>query len=169
ANRRGTEDDGHGMAIGYGHPIGASRWDWELHTFADTLFTPGDGFTDFSRYGVGADVRYRFGRGDGFSPFFLIGAGVLRNDVFPEPDEDVDGFGNLGFGFITGGLGQSEIRLRAEVRYVRDGFEVAGEGMKNDRRAAIGVQIPLGKRTVEVEREVVRERVVRETVPAEIV
>jgi OOP family OmpA-OmpF porin len=168
ANRRGTNDDGHGMAIGYGHPIGG-RWSWELHTFANSISTPGDAFTDFSQYGVGADLNYRFARGDGFSPFVLIGGGVLRNDVFPEPDEDVDGFGNVGLGFVTGGLGKSEIRLRAEVRYVRDGFEIGNEGQKNDRRAAIGVQIPLGKRTVEVEREVVRERVVRETVPAEIV
>ena len=58
------------------------------------------------------------------------------------------------------------------MRYIRDRFELFDEGLKNDRRAAVGVQIPLGRRTIEriVEREVVREqRRTRRTVPAQIV
>jgi len=72
---------------------------------------------------------------------------------------------------VTGGLGRSEIRLRAEVRYMRDRFEIAEEGHKNDRRATIGVEIPLGRRTVErvVEQEVIREVVRDREVPAPIV
>ena len=63
------------------------------------------------------------------------------------------------------------MRLRAEVRYVRDRYELLEEGGKNDRQFGIGLQIPLGAKTVErvVEREVVRETVVREEVPAAIV
>jgi OOP family OmpA-OmpF porin len=171
ANRRGTTDDGRGMAIGYGHPLGASRWSWEVQTFAEALAMQPEAASDFQRYGAGFDLNYRFRRGDGVSPFVVLGGGVLRNDVVPGIFNDNDYFANAALGIVTGGLGQSEVRLRAEVRYVRDGFEIAGEGHKNDRRAAIGVEIPLGRRTVEVEREVVRE-VVREVprdVPAQIV
>lgn len=169
ANRRGTNEDGRGMAIGYGHSI-TERLSWELHTFADVVSTEPDVVRDAYKYGAGADLNYRFRRGEGASPFLLFGGGVVRNDVVPDSAKDTDFFSNVGLGFVTGGLGKSEIRLRGEARYVRDRFEIGNEGGKNDRRIALGVQIPLGKRTVEVEREVevVRDRVVRETVPAEI-
>lgn len=170
ANRRGTNEDGRGMGVGYGHPI-TERLSWELQTFADVISTEPDSARDVYQYGAGADLNYRFRRGDGASPFLLFGGGVVRNDLVPDTAKDNDFFSNVGLGFVSGGLGKSEIRLRTEVRYVRDRFEFADEGGKNDRRFALGVQIPLGKRTVEVPREVevVRERVVRETVPAEIV
>jgi OOP family OmpA-OmpF porin len=170
ANRRGTNEDGRGMAAGYGHSI-TERLSWELHTFADVISTEPDVVRDVYQYGAGADLNYRFRRGDGGSPFVLIGGGVIRNDLVPDSAKDTDVFSNVGLGFVTRGLGKSEIRLRGEARYVRDRFELGDEGGKNDRRIALGVQIPLGKRTVEVTREVevVRERVVRETVPAEIV
>jgi OOP family OmpA-OmpF porin len=170
ANRRGTNEDGRGMAMGYGHSI-TERLSWELHTFADVISTEPDIVRDVYQYGAGADLNFRFRRGDGASPFLLFGGGVVRNDLVPDTAKDTDVFSNVGLGFVTGGLGKSEIRLRGEARYVRDRFELSDEGGKNDRRIALGVQIPLGKRTVEVEREVevVRERVVRETVPAEIV
>ena len=170
ANRRGTTEDGAGMAFGYGHPLGSGGWAWELHTFTERLNLTPDVVKDFERHGVGIDFNYRF-RDEGLSPFFVLGGGVARNDVVVPQLNDNDAFANAAFGLVTGGLGRSEIRLRTELRYVRDRFEIADEGHKNDRRVGIGVEIPLGRRTVEVEREVVRE-VVREVprdVPAQIV
>jgi OOP family OmpA-OmpF porin len=170
ANRRGTTEDGAGLAIGYGHPL-AGRWAWELQTFADKISTSAGDTRDFTQLGFGLDLNYRFARGDGPTPFVLLGMGVQRNDLIPESLNDNDYFGNVGFGFMSGGLGKSEVRVRAEVRYVRDRFEVADEGHKNDRRLGIGLQIPLGRREVEriVEREVVREQIVERTEPARIV
>jgi OOP family OmpA-OmpF porin len=171
ANRRGTTEDGRGMVVGYGHPLGQSRWSWEVQTFAEVLNVEPEAASDFQRFGAGVDLTYRFRRRDAISPFVLLGGGVLRDEVVPDVLSDTDYFANAGLGLVTGGLGQSEIRLRAEVRYVRDAFEIAGEGHKNDRRLALGVEIPLGRRTIEVEREVTRE-VVREVpreVPAQIV
>lgn len=167
ANRRSTSNDGRGIELGYGHPLGGSRWSWELQTFAEQITVPTAAASDFERYGAGIDFRYRFREGDRVSPFFVIGGGAVRNEVLPTEFNDTDYFANAGLGIVTGGLGQSEIRLRTEIRYVRDAFEVFDEGHKNDRRLTIGVEIPLGERTREVEREVVRE-VVRE-VPADIV
>ena len=168
ANRRGTTEDGAGMAFGYGHPLGSSNWSWELHTFTERLNLTPDVVKDFERYGVGFDFNYRF-REDGLSPFFLLGRSDPQRRLFPQLNDN-DYFANAAFGLVTGGLGRSELRLRTELRYVRDRFEIADEGHKNDRRLGIGIEIPLGRRTVEVEREVVRE-VVREVtreVPAQI-
>jgi OOP family OmpA-OmpF porin len=170
ANRRGSTDDGHGMAFGYGHRLGLGGWAWELHTFTERFNLTPDFIKDFERHGVGIDFNYRF-RDDGLSPFFVLGAGIARNDVVVPQLNDNDYFANAAFGLVTGGLGRSELRLRTEVRYLRDRFEIANEGHKNDRRLGLGIEIPLGRRTVEVEREVVRE-VVREVprdVPAQIV
>ena len=170
ANRRGTTEDGRGLELGYGHPLGQGGWSWELEAFTQALAMTPETAPDFERYGAGVGFNYRF-RTDGVSPFFRLGGGVLRNDVLPGDLKDTDYYASAGFGVVTGGLGQSELRLRSEVRYVRDRFEMANEGHKNDRLLAIGLEIPLGRRTVEVEREVVRE-VVREVprdVPAEIV
>ncbi|HLF10197.1 MAG TPA: OmpA family protein [Gammaproteobacteria bacterium] len=169
ANRRGTSEDGRGTAIGYGHRMG-DKWLWEMQTFAGVIATDQVNLPDFYQYGAGADLGFRFRRGDGASPFVLIGAGILRNDIVTDKDNDF--YSNLGLGFVSGPLGKSEIRLRGEVRYVRDRFQIdsaSSEGKKNDRRLAIGVQVPLGRRIVDrvVEREV--ERVVTEQVPAAIV
>ena len=171
ANRRGTGEDGRGLAVGYGHPL-SERLSWEVQTFADMITVQPATATDHYRYGAGVDLNYRFRRGDGGSPFLLMGVGLLHNDVMPASSDASDGFANVGLGFMSRGLGKSEIRFRTELRYVRDAFETDfDEGHKNDRRFAMGVQIPLGRREVvrEVEREVVRERVVTQTVPAEIV
>lgn len=169
ANRRGSTEDGRGLTFGYGHSLGNGGWSWELHTFTERFNLTPDILKDFERHGVGVDFNYRF-REEGLSPFFVLGAGVARNDVVIPEFNDNDYFANAAFGMVTGGLGRSEIRLRTEVRYLRDRFEIANEGHKNDRRLGIGIEIPLGRRTVEVEREVVRE-VVREVpreVPAQI-
>jgi OOP family OmpA-OmpF porin len=170
ANRRGTTDDGRGMMVGYGHPI-SPRWSWEFQSFADSISISQGNLKDFNQYGMGVDFRFDFSRNEGATPFLLLGTGVVRNDVFPDAAKANDVFGTAGFGFVTGGLGKSEIRLRGEVRYLLDRYESGFEGNKNDRRVSLGVQIPLGRRTVEriVEREVEVERVIREPVPAAIV
>jgi OOP family OmpA-OmpF porin len=170
ANRRGTTEDGRGMVVGYGHPLGQSRWTWELQTFAGLINVQPRMVSDSQNYGAGLDFTYRFRR-EGLSPFVLLGGGVLRDEVALDAFSDTDYFANAAFGLVTGGLGRSEIRLRTEVRYVRDAFETGNEGHKNDRRLALGVEIPLGRHTVEVEREVVREvpREVTREVPAQIV
>ena len=169
SNRRGTTDDGHGISIGYGHPL-AGKWSWEFQLFEDVLAVEPSVLSDFHRYGAGFDLNYRFRR-EGVTPFVLLGTGVARNEVFPSTLNDTDYFGNVGLGILSGGLGKSEIRLRAEVRYVRDRFEILDEGEKNDRRLGIGVQIPLGRRVEErlVEREVPREVVREVQVPAQVV
>jgi OOP family OmpA-OmpF porin len=170
ANRRGTTEDGRGAAIAYGHHV-SDRTSWEFQALVDSISTSQGDLKDFNQYGLGIDLAYWLADPEGAAPFLLIGTGVVRNDVLPESAKDTDLYGNVGIGFVTAKLGRSQMRIRGELRYVRDKYEVAAEGEKNDRRISIGLQIPLGRQTVErvVEREVVRESVVREEVPARIV
>src|SRR5688572_5443407 len=37
ANRRGSTEHGRGLVIGYGHPLGQSRWSWELQTLVELI------------------------------------------------------------------------------------------------------------------------------------
>jgi OOP family OmpA-OmpF porin len=170
ANRRGTTEDGHGLAINYGRRV-SQNFSWEFQSFYGTINTSQGNLKDFENYGLGIDLTYWLADPEGASPFLLMGAGIVRNDVLPTSVSDNDLFGNFGIGFVTSPLGRSEIRLRGEIRYIHDWYEVSAEGEKNDRRIGIGIQIPLGHRTVErvVEREVVREAVVREEIPAALV
>jgi OOP family OmpA-OmpF porin len=171
ANRRGTSENGRGAAIGYGHRLG-EKWFWELETLAGVIATNPDDATDQRQMSAGVDLGFRFLGGEGWSPYVLAGTGIVRNDVITDKDNDF--YGNLGLGLVSGGLGKSEIRLRTEVRYTRDRFQYNSEGGddgKNDRRFLIGVEVPLGRRTVDriVEKEVIRENTVTKEVPAQIV
>jgi len=164
---RGVGRDGRGLAIAYGRQW-TDRWFWEVQTFGNQIDAGQAGVTDHYQYGASLDVGYKFLGGDRTTPFVIFGAGLVRNDALLEANDDTDAIGNVGLGFITKGLGNGGVRIRGEARYVRDEYETpANEGM-NEWRIGLGVAVPLGRRVVE--REVVRERVVRETVnvPAEI-
>src|SRR5688572_5782191 len=93
ANRRGTTEDGAGMAFGYGHPLGSGGWSWELHVFTERFNLTPDIVKDFELHGAGIDFSYRF-RDEGLSPFFLLGGGVARNDVVVPQLNDNDYFAN---------------------------------------------------------------------------
>lgn len=163
---RGTDGDGVGIALGYGQRLTGGLY-WEGQFFADILETDVGPQTDFYQYGLGLDLSYRFFRGAGFSPFVLIGGGGVHNDVLPDSDDGTDAFANAGIGFVTGKLTQGGLRVRGDARYIYDTFETGGNDGMGDWRVGLGLQVPLGLRTVE--RVVEREKIVTRTVAAEIV
>lgn len=169
-NDRNLADNGRGLSIAYGREW-TDRWFWEVQTFGNLIESGQQQLTDHYQYGVGLDVGYRFVPGPGATPFVILGAGAVRNDAVLKAEDDTDFIGNVGIGFLTGELGNGGVRIRGEARYVRDDFETGGNDGMNEWRIGLGVTVPLGRRTIE--REVVRERVVRETetvtAPAEIV
>src|SRR5690606_35251507 len=119
--------DGRGLSVAYGRRW-VGGWFWEAQTFGTLLDTPEDAATNYYQHGASLDVGYRLRPGDGATPFVIDGAGLVRNDVFPDSGDDTDWTGNVGLGFMTGGLGSGGVKLRGEVRYVRDRFEsFAGE------------------------------------------
>ena len=155
-------DDGRGLAVLYGRNW-TGGWFWEAQTFGGMIETGVDGLADFYQYGAGLDVGYRFRHDrERWSPYILLGAGVIRNDVVPETAVDNDWFGNAALGFTTGALGKGGVTLRGEARYIRDRFTYGPVNGMNDWRYSLGVTVPLGRRSVE--RETIRERVVTETV-----
>jgi hypothetical protein len=46
---------------------------------------------DYYQYGTGVDLGFRFRRGEGWSPFVLMGTGIVRNDVVTDKDNDFYG------------------------------------------------------------------------------
>src|SRR5690554_2005977 len=157
---RNLGNDGRGLSIAYGREW-TDRWFWELQTFGNLIESGQPLITDHYQYGASLDVGWRFVPGPGATPFLILGAGAVRNDAVLEAEDDTDFIGNVGLGFLTGELGNGGVRIRGEARYVRDDFETGGNDGMNEWRIGLGVTVPLGRRTIE--REVVRERVVRET------
>jgi len=167
---RNVGKDGRGLSLAYGREW-TDRWFWELQTFGNVIESGQNMVPDHYQYGAGLDVGYKFVPGPGATPFVILGAGAVRNDAVLDAEDDTDFIGNVGVGFLTGEIGNGGVRIRGEARYVRDDFETGGNDGMNEWRIGLGVMVPLGRRTIE--REVVRERVVRETetvnVPSEIV
>ncbi len=162
---RNLGSDGRGLALAYGREF-TDRWFWELQMFGNVIEAGRDLIKDHYQYGAGFDLGYRFVPGPGATPFVVFGAGAVRNDAVLQSEDDTDFIGNVGIGFLTGELGNAGVRVRGEARYVRDRFRTGMNDGMNEWRIGLGVNVPLGRRTLT--REVIRERVVRETVPAEI-
>lgn len=161
-----------GIALGFGWHL-RNQFDVEVQAFRTVIETEDlniPGLTDFYQYGASVDLRYRLLRGQGWTPYGLIGAGVVHNDVVPDSADDTGAFGNVGLGFVTAELGGYAVRIRGEGRYIHDDYEFGNESGMDDWRVSLGVEIPLGSRVVEKEvvREVVREKQVIKEVPAKI-
>lgn len=154
------DDDGQGARFGFGRNI-SGGWYWEGQVAYDVLETGVQGYTDYYQLHLGVDFAYRFGTPDTMRPYFLIGLGAVRDDVFPslagKPDEDETSFfSNVGLGIVTPGLFDAGLKLRFDARAVFSEFH---DGY-TDQHYSIGFELPFGgKRVVTqtVTKEVVRE------------
>lgn len=90
--------------------------------------------------GVGMDMVYAFRDRSGYTPFLLGGAGGTVNNGYPG-GADVNGFINLGAGFVSAPINSNGLKIRAEVRYLRDYF---ADDM-NDWQLGLGFSFPLQK------------------------
>lgn len=142
---RNTERQAAGLRAAYG-------WGWqgpwysEVQVFGAILETENfaesrefEDQTDFYMSGVGFDVVYNFGDRDGYTPFLLAGFGGVYDDVLPDSEDTTSAFVNVAAGFTTQEISRRGIRLRAEVRYLRDFFM---DDM-NDWQLGFGISIPL--------------------------
>ncbi len=153
-------DEGGGIQLILGQQR-ASGFGFEASLFADFLETGADNGTDFYRPGLGLDIIYGLGDRQGFTPFLLLGAGGVYNDVYPDENDDYGWYGNAGLGLVTGPLNKYGIKLRAEVRYIYDDFE---DGY-DDYRAGLGLEFPLYGEPRHIEKIVEKVKVVE--VPGE--
>lgn len=100
------------------------------------LYPSGD--TDLA--GLGMDVVYHFNGRSGYSPYLLGGVGVSNNSTkFDYGYQETNAFVNLGAGITSGAISRSGLKIRAEVRYMRDFFATD----MNDWQFGFGLSIPL--------------------------
>lgn len=151
-------DENRGPTVDYGNGVGflfGKQWDdglgLELSLFADLIETGENQGTDFYRQNLGLDVFYAFGNRNVFTPFVLIGAGLGRNDVFPDDRDSYDWMANGALGFVTSALVFDLFRVRGEFRYIYDDFE---DGSL-DYRLGLGLEIPIKREVVLVTETVI--------------
>ncbi|HEY0686676.1 MAG TPA: OmpA family protein [Steroidobacter sp.] len=158
---RGVAGRGAGLRGAFGWIL-RDQWSAELQGFASVLETDLPGGTDYYQLGVGTDLVRSFGQRSRVHPFALVGVGAVYDDVLPDRDDSINPFVNAALGIASGGLTESGLRLRGEVRYIYDVFD--SDRRFGDWHVGIGLSVPLGRvreRIVEVERE----RVVIKEVP----
>ena len=135
-------DDGPGYFIGVGKQVDA-RWNIEASLMLDSLdFKNGGG--DFDQKGIMVDGLYFFERSRNFSPYAVMGAGILRTDAGNGASDNIAA--NLGLGFFKQ-LSNTNLALRGDVRYRldTDHNSVAGQSGFGDVLVSLSLQIPLGK------------------------
>ncbi|WP_171018998.1 OmpA family protein [Microbulbifer harenosus] len=92
--------------------------------------------------GLGMDVVYSFSGRNGYGPFLLGGLGVSHNNTkFDYGVQETNAFVNLGAGITSGAISQNGLKVRAEVRYMRDFFAEDFD----DWQFGVGVSIPLSQ------------------------
>lgn len=150
---RNTERQSVGLRAAYGWQT-QGNWFTEVHLFGTQLDGDDNNFTapppqfsdelypsgDNDLSGLGMDVVYHFNGRQGYSPFLLGGVGVSNNSTkFNYGYQETNAFINLGAGITSGAISRSGLKIRAEVRYMRDFFA----GDMNDWQFGFGLSIPL--------------------------
>ncbi len=109
-------------------------------------FDLGSGNGDWDQWGATLDGLVFFSRNPEFSPYAVVGAGMMRSDT---PADNGDGpIAEAGLGFMHT-INEAGDTLRAEVRHRWDFTNLNTPGGKenhNDWVMMVGVTIPLGKR-----------------------
>lgn len=130
--------------LGFGKTIN----DWlnlELNAKGHS-FDLGSGNGDWDQWGATVDGLIFFNRNPKFSPYAVVGAGMMRSDT---PIDNGDGpIAEAGLGFMRT-INDAGDTLRAEVRHRWDFANLnvpGGSENHNDWVMMVGVTIPLGKR-----------------------
>lgn len=95
---------------------------------------------DVELSGLGMDVVYHFNGREGYSPFVLGGIGAAHNNTkYDYGGQETNMFINVGAGIVSDAITDNGLKIRAEVRYMRDYFFTD----MNDFQFGIGLSIPL--------------------------
>jgi OmpA-OmpF porin, OOP family len=139
-DRRADDDFGLGFALG--KPI-TPNLNMELSLTGSSLdFNSGSGQYDL--IGVGVDALFLFNRDARFTPYGVVGLGVLRTDI---PGADDTGLmANAGLGIMT--RLSDNLSLRGDVRYRWDGnaAKAFGENSFGDVVVSLGLNFALGQK-----------------------
>lgn len=137
---RGTDNQAFGARAVYGRGW-RGPWYTEVQAFgvradAEAPFSGSNFYTS----GVGMDAVYAFRDRTGYTPFLLGGIGATINNARPG-SSDINAFFNLGAGIVSAPLNDGGLKIRAEVRYLRDYFSTD----MNDWQLGLGFSFPLGR------------------------
>lgn len=146
-SERDVDGNGLGGSVLYGFRL-HDHFYLETHLSGLVLERGRAGQTDFYQQELGVDAAWRFGSDRGWRPFVLAGVAAIRDDTDVEGQDGVSAGYHAGVGVVTPRLGNSNLRVRLEARYVKDTFL---DGMQ-DLRIGLGVEMPLGGSTSRTER-----------------
>lgn len=133
-------DDDVNVMLGLGKQL-SDAWNLEFSVVADNLDLEAGGDT-FKQRGAQIDGLYFFDRSMSFSPYGVVGAGVMRTRIGGESDNNL--MANAGAG-VMHALTDSGISLRGDVRYRLDNDDrMAGVDRYGDWLVNIGLLLPFG-------------------------
>lgn len=139
-------DNDFGVMLGLGKQL-SEKWNLELSLAADNLDLEAGG-DSYKQRGVQLDGLYFFDRSMSFSPYAVVGAGLLRTKI--ANDGDHNAMVNAGAG-VMHSLTDSGINLRGDVRYrLDDDDRMAGVNRFGDWMVNIGLVVPFGGKSAPV-------------------
>lgn len=139
-------DNDFGVMLGLGKQL-SEKWNLELSLAADNLDLEAGG-DSYKQRGVQLDGLYFFDRSMSFSPYAVVGAGLLRTKI--ANDGDNNAMVNAGVG-VMHSLTDSGINLRGDVRYrLDDDDRMAGVNRFGDWMVNVGLVVPFGGKSAPV-------------------
>lgn len=155
-------DNDFGLMLGLGKQI-SDMWNLEVNLAADNLdFESVAG--KYKQRGLQLDGLYFFDRSMSFSPYGVVGAGLLRTDV--AGDSDNNAMVNAGVG-VMHSLTDSGINLRGDVRYRLDNDDrMPGVDRFGDWMVNVGLMVPIGAKAAPVAAVVAAPMVAKVVAPA---
>jgi OOP family OmpA-OmpF porin len=135
-------DDGWGAGVALGKPI-APHLNMELSLTGSSL-NKKTGGVDYDLMGLGVDAIYLLNRDADFTPYGVLGAGVLRTEIPGAHDTGL--MANAGVGIMK--RLTDNIDLRADARYRWDGNSTNAANGNNfgDFVVSVGLNIALGQK-----------------------
>ncbi len=138
-----SADNDFGLLLGLGKQV-SDMWNLEVSLAADNLDFESTG-NKYKQRGLQLDGLYMFDRSMSFSPYGVIGAGLLRTDI--AGDSDNNAMVNAGVG-VMHSLTDSGIKLRGDVRYrLDDDDRMASVNRFGDWMVNVGLMVPIGSKS----------------------
>lgn len=139
-------DNDVGLMLGVGKQL-SDAWNIEFSIAGDSLDLKAGG-DSFRQRGAQVDGLYFFDRSMSFSPYAVVGGGVLRSRV--GGDSAHDAMLNAGVG-VMHSITASGIGLRGDIRYrLDDDDRMAGVTRFGDWLLNVGLVVPFGGKTAPV-------------------
>ncbi len=159
-----TADNDFGLLLGLGKQV-SDMWNIEFSLATDNLDFESTG-NKYKQRGMQLDGLYMFDRSMSFSPYGVIGAGLLRTEI--AGDSDNNAMVNAGLG-VMHSLTDSGINLRGDVRYrLDDDDRMPGVNRFGDWMVNVGLMVPFGSKSAPVAAVVAAPVVAQMAAPAPV-